>query len=75
MVNRGRGPLKRVSDLCLAHCKNGGGELKFIAAMVEQPVIEKTLMHLGLQARAPPRAPARGHALLARLSHFSVDNV
>jgi hypothetical protein len=28
-----------------------------------QPVIEKILTHLGLQARAPPRAPARGQAL------------
>ena len=25
-----------------------------------EPVIEKILTHLGLQARAPPRAPARG---------------
>jgi hypothetical protein len=28
-------------------------------------VIEKILTHLGLQARAPPRAPARGQALQA----------
>jgi len=28
------------------------------AAIMEQPVIEKILTHLGLQARAPPRAPA-----------------
>jgi hypothetical protein len=28
-------------------------------------VIDKILTHLGLQARAPPRAPARGHALQA----------
>lgn len=33
-----------------------------IAAILEQPVIEKILTHLGLQARAPPRAPARGQA-------------
>ena len=34
-----------------------------------QPVIEKILTHLGLQARAPPRAPARGQALQAEPGH------
>jgi len=57
--------LKRVFDLDLEHCPNCGGELKIIAAILEQPVIEKILTHLGLQARAPPRAPARGQALQA----------
>ena len=59
--------LKRVLDfdLDLEHCPNCGGELKIIAAILEQPVIEKILTHLGLQARAPPRAPARGQALQA----------
>ena len=57
--------LKRVFDLELEHCPNCGGELRIIAAILEQPVIEKILMHLGLQARAPPRAPARGQALRA----------
>ena len=57
--------LKRVFELDLEHCPNCGGELKIIAAIVEQPVIEKILTHLGLQARAPPRAPARGQALQA----------
>jgi len=33
--------------------------LKIIAAILEQPVIEKILTHLCLQARAPPCAPAR----------------
>jgi hypothetical protein len=55
--------LKRVFDLDLEHCPNCGGELKIIAAILEQPVIEKILKHLGLQARAPPRSPARGQAL------------
>ena len=55
--------LKRVFELDLAHCPNCGSELKIIAAILEQPVIEKILTHLGLQARAPPRAPARGQAL------------
>ena len=57
--------LRRVFDLDLQHCPNCGGELKIIAAILEQPVIEKLLTHLGLQARAPPRAPARGQALQA----------
>ena len=57
--------LKRVFDFDLEHCPNCGGELKIIAAILEAPVIEKILTHLGLQARAPPRAPARGQALQA----------
>ena len=56
---------KRMFDLDLEHCPNCGGELKIIAAILEQPVIEKILTHLGLQARAPPRAPARRQALQA----------
>jgi hypothetical protein len=35
------------------------------AAILEQPVIEKILTHLGLQARTPPRARASGQALQA----------
>ena len=57
--------LKRVFDIDLEQCPNRGGELKIIAAILEQQVIEKILTHLGLQARAPPRAPARGQALQA----------
>ena len=49
----------------MEHCPNCGGELKIIAAILEQPVIEKILTHLGLQALAPPGAPARGQALQA----------
>jgi hypothetical protein len=45
----------------LAACRR----LNIIAAILEQPVVEKILTHLGLQARAPPRAPARGQALQA----------
>ena len=51
--------LKRVVEIDLEHCQNCGGELKIIAAIVEAPVIQRILTHLGLQARAPPRAPAR----------------
>ncbi len=57
--------LKRVFEIDMEHCPNCGGELKVIAAILGQPVIEKILTHLGLQARAPPRAPARGQALQA----------
>jgi hypothetical protein len=32
---------------------------------LEQPVIERILTHLGLQAQAPRRAAARGQALQA----------
>lgn len=54
--------LKRVFEIDMEHCPNCGGQLKIIAAILEQPVIEKILTHLGLQARAPPRAPARAPA-------------
>jgi len=57
--------LKRVFVIDMAHCPNCGGQLKIIAAILAQPVIVKILMHLGLQARAPPRAPARGPQLQA----------
>lgn len=51
--------------LSMKHGPKCGGELKIIAAILEAPVIEKILTHLGLQPRAPPRAPARGQALQA----------
>ena len=55
--------LKRVFELDLEHCPHCGGELKIIAAILEQPVIEKILTHLGLQADCGRMtAPARGHA-------------
>ena len=49
----------------MEHCPNCGGHLLIIAAILEQPVVEKILTHLGLQARAPRRAPARGLQLHA----------
>ena len=52
--------LKRVFEIDLEHCPTCGGQLKIIAAILEASVIERILRHLGLQARAPPRAPARG---------------
>ncbi len=52
--------LKRVFDIDMQHCPNcGGGELKIIAAILERPVIEKILTHLGLDAQPPPRGRAR----------------
>ena len=47
--------LKRVFDIDMQHCPNcGGGELKIIAAILERPVIEKILTHLGLVPQPPP---------------------
>ena len=42
--------LKRVFEIDMEHCPNCGGELKIIAAILEQPVIKKILTELGLQA-------------------------
>ena len=57
--------LKRVFEIDLEHRPNCGGKPKIIAATVEAPVIERILTHLGLQARASPRAPAGGYMLSA----------
>jgi len=52
--------LKRVFDIDMQHCPNcGAGELKIIAAILERPVIEKILTHLGLDPQPPPRGPTR----------------
>ena len=52
--------LKPVFDIDMQHCPNcGAGELKIIAAILERPVIEKILTHLGLGPQLPPRGPAR----------------
>jgi len=52
--------LKRVFDIDMQHCPNGAArELKIIAAILERPVIEKILTHLGLEPRPPPRGWAR----------------
>ena len=53
--------LKRVFELDLEHCPNCGGELKIIAAILEQPVIEKILLRR--QARTPKRALPIGCSL------------
>ena len=53
--------LKRMFDIDMQHCPNCGGvELKIIDAILEQPVIEKILAHLGLDPQRPPKARAHG---------------
>jgi len=53
--------LKRVFDIDMQHCPNcGSGKLKIIAAILERPVIEKILTHLGLDPQPPPRGRVRG---------------
>ena len=37
----------------------GAGELKIIAAILERPVIEKILAHLGLDPQPPPKGRVR----------------
>jgi hypothetical protein len=49
--------LKRVVDIDIEHRPNRGGELKIIAAIEDPAAIVRILSHLGLHARAPPRAP------------------
>jgi len=49
--------LKRVFDLDLEQCPNCGGELKIVAAILAQPVIEKILTHLGLHRQSYRSTP------------------
>jgi len=56
--------LKRVFDIDIEHCPHCGGELKIIVALEEPTMIAKILAHLGMPARAPPRAPAQSFDLL-----------
>ena len=52
--------LKRVFDIDMQHCPNGGsGELRIIAAILCRPVIGKMLTDLGLDPQPPPRGRAR----------------
>ena len=52
--------LERVFDIDMERCPNcGGGELKIIAAILERPVIERILTHLGLDPQPPPKGRAR----------------
>ena len=56
-----------MAGLAGERCPNCERSLKITAAILEQPVIEKILTYLGLQARAPPQAPARRLQLQASL--------
>ena len=62
--------LKRVFEIDLGHCPNCGGELKVIAAILEAPVIERILTHLGLSPLPikRPSASDRWGLLRPRLS-------
>jgi hypothetical protein len=52
--------LMRVFDIDMQHCPNcGAGELKIIAVILDRPVIEQILTHLGLDPQPPPRGRAR----------------
>jgi len=42
-----------------SHTACGPAELKIIAAILERPVIEKILAHLGLDPQPPPKGRAR----------------
>ena len=53
--------LKRVFDIDIERCECGG-KLKLIAVIEEPAVIEKILMHIGLDPQPPPIAPARRRA-------------
>ena len=53
--------LKRVLEIDMERGPNCGGQLKIIAAILDAAAIERVLTHLGLQARAPPLATARGN--------------
>ena len=45
-------------EIDIEQCPQCGGTLKIIAAIEHSPVITKILTHLGLPARASPRAAA-----------------
>lgn len=44
--------LNRVHEIDLEHCPSCDDDLRIVAAILEQPVIEKIPAHLGPQARA-----------------------
>jgi hypothetical protein len=50
-----------VFDIDMQHFPNCGvGVLKIIAAILERPVIQKILAHLGPDPQPPPKGRARG---------------
>jgi hypothetical protein len=58
-------------DIDLQRCPHcGAGELRIIAAILERPVIEKILSHLGLDPQPPPKGRVREAGL-----HFAARAV
>lgn len=48
--------LSRVFDIDMQHCPNSGGdELKIIAAILERPVVQNVVTHLGQDLQPPSR--------------------
>ena len=65
---------RRSFDIDMQHCPNcGGGELKIIAAILERPVIEKILTHLGLDPQPPPGRGARAGTASRGLSSSCLE--
>jgi hypothetical protein len=65
-----------VFEIDMLHCPNCSGDVKITAAILERPAIEKIVLHLGLQARAPQRPPGRGqvlHTARAQLRHLRLS--
>jgi hypothetical protein len=64
--------LKRVLEIDMKHCQNRRGELKIVAAILEQPVIEKIHTHWvpadGLHARLPKWCARTVSSLALRLN-------
>ncbi len=58
--------LKRMFEIDMEHGPNCGGSLNIIAAIQEQPVIEKVLTHLGQPALPRPRRVDPGHRCVGR---------
>jgi len=51
--------LKSVFDIDMKRCpKRGAGDMQIIAVILERPVIEKILTHLGMDPQLPPRGRA-----------------
>ncbi|MBP6219308.1 MAG: transposase [Oligoflexales bacterium] len=57
--------LSRVFGIDVSTCRVCGGEMRIIASIVRQDVMQKILAHLGLSPRPPPIAPSRIHTLFA----------
>ena len=52
--------LKRVFDIDIQICSKCGGQIKIIAAIQNQQVIKRILIHLGENSKVPELSPPRG---------------